>query len=116
MEYRESDSTVLLTVREVVTFSHLHYLGAAAGEGALPTVPADPTDRATLGLAEPTPLSLEFVSGNYRFLMTGEGSVKLRLDGREQTVSMNELNGLSGSAAEVIRTVIRDYPWLLKKA
>ena len=53
-------------------------------------------------------------SGNEGFLMTGEESVRLRLDGREQTVRVDELDGISRDAAEVIRTVIRDYDYLIQ--
>ena len=54
-------------------------------------------------------------SGNEGFLMIGEDRVKVRLDGREQTVSVNEMNSLSPDAAGVIRTVIREYGWLLNR-
>ena len=50
---------------------------------------------------------------NEGFLMLGEGRVKLRLDGREQTVAVDALDGVSPDAAAVIRTVVNDYPWLL---
>ena len=53
-------------------------------------------------------------SGNEGFLMTGGDSVRLRLDGREQTVRVDELDGISRDAAEVIRTVIRDYDYLIQ--
>ena len=55
-------------------------------------------------------------SENEGFLMTGEDSVKLRLDGKVQILKTEELDRISGEAAGMIRTVIRDYPWLLNKA
>lgn len=53
-------------------------------------------------------------SENEGFLMLGADTVKLRLDGREQTVRADALDGVSRDAAAVIRAVIRDYPWLLQ--
>ena len=55
-------------------------------------------------------------SGNEGFLMEGENSVRLRLDGREQTVGLDELDRVSGDAAAVIRAVIRDYGYLVRNA
>ena len=52
-------------------------------------------------------------SKNEGFLMVGEDSVKIRLDGQEKTVSVNELESVSADAAAVIRTVIREYGYLL---
>ena len=52
-------------------------------------------------------------SENEGFLVTGTDSVKLRLDGREQTVRTDELDSISAEAAAVIRTVIRDYGYLI---
>ena len=52
-------------------------------------------------------------SENEGFLVTGDGSVKLRLDGQVRTVRPEELDSVSADAAAVIRAVIRDYPWLL---
>ena len=45
--------------------------------------------------------------------MAGADSVKLRLDGKEQTVRVDELDSVSAEAAAVIRTVIRDYGYLI---
>ena len=45
--------------------------------------------------------------------MVGKDSVKIRLDGQEKTVSVNELESVSADAAAVIRTVIREYGYLL---
>ena len=53
-------------------------------------------------------------SENEGFLMAGEDAVKLRLDGQEQTVSVNELDSVSKDAAEVIRTIVKDYGYLIK--
>jgi putative selenate reductase len=52
-------------------------------------------------------------SENEGFLLTGEDSVKLRLDGQVQTVKTDELDKISAEAAAVIRTVIREYGYLL---
>ena len=52
-------------------------------------------------------------SENEGFLMAGADSVKLRLDGKEQTVRVDELDSVSAEAAAVIRTVIRDYGYLI---
>ena len=52
-------------------------------------------------------------SSNEGFLMVGKDSVKIRLDGQEKTVSVNELESVSADAAAVIRTVIREYGYLL---
>ena len=52
-------------------------------------------------------------SENEGFLMTGEDSAKLRLDGQVQTVKIDELDKVSADAAAVIRTVIRDYGYLI---
>ena len=52
-------------------------------------------------------------SENEGFLMAGADSVKLRLDGKEQTVRVDELDSVSAEAATVIRTVIRDYGYLI---
>jgi putative selenate reductase len=54
-------------------------------------------------------------SENEGFMMAGKDSVRLRLDGSVQTVSTGELDRISGEAADLIRTVIRDYLWLLIK-
>ena len=53
-------------------------------------------------------------SENEGFLMIGEDTVKLQLDGQEQTVSVNELDSVSKDAAEVIRTIVKDYGYLIK--
>lgn len=52
-------------------------------------------------------------SGNEGFLMMGEDRVLLRLDGQERTLGTGELDQVSAEAAEVIRTVIRDYGYLI---
>ena len=55
-------------------------------------------------------------SENEGFLMTGADSVKLRLDGKVQTVSPDELSGISEDAAGIIRTVIGEYGYLMNNA
>ena len=55
-------------------------------------------------------------SENEGFLPVGEDRVKVRLDGREQTVGIDELDQLSGDAADVIRTVIREYGYLIRNS
>ena len=45
--------------------------------------------------------------------MTGEDRVRLRLDGKEQTVGINELDSVSADAAAVIRTIICEYGHLI---
>ena len=52
-------------------------------------------------------------SENEGFLPVGEDSVKLRLDGTEQTVKLEELDGISADAAAVIRTVMSEYRYLI---
>ena len=52
-------------------------------------------------------------SSNEGFLMVGEDSVKIRLDGQEQTVKIDELDKVSAEAAVVIRTVIQEYDYLI---
>ena len=52
-------------------------------------------------------------SENEGFLPVGEDSVKLRLDGKVQTVGIDELDKVSGDAAGVIRTVMKDYAYLI---
>jgi putative selenate reductase len=52
-------------------------------------------------------------SENEGFLITGDDSAKLRLDGQVQTVKIDELDKVSADAAAVIRTVIRDYGYLI---
>ena len=52
-------------------------------------------------------------STNEGFLVTGEGIVKLRLDGKVSTLPADELDQISKDAAAVVRTVIRDYAYLL---
>ena len=54
-------------------------------------------------------------SENEGFLPTGGGSMKLRLDGQVRTVSVEELGTVSEDAAGIIRTVIREYGYLLKE-
>jgi putative selenate reductase len=55
-------------------------------------------------------------SENEGFLMTGENDIKLRLDGKEQALRVDELDSVSAEAAAVIRTVIREYGYLICKA
>ena len=52
-------------------------------------------------------------SENEGFLMTGKDTLRLRLDGQERTLRTDELDSVSKDAAEVIRTVIRDYQYLI---
>ena len=54
-------------------------------------------------------------SENEGFLPTGGGRVKLRLDGQVRMVSEEELGTVSEDAAGIIRTVIREYGYLLKE-
>ena len=54
-------------------------------------------------------------SENEGFLPTGGRRVKLRLDGQVRTVSEEELGTVSEDAAGIIRTVIREYGYLLKE-
>ncbi len=53
-------------------------------------------------------------SENEGFLVTGQDSVKVRLDGRVQTVRPDEPDNISAEAAAVIRTVIREYSYLIQ--
>ena len=53
-------------------------------------------------------------STNEGFLMTKDGSVKLRLDGSVCTVAADALDEVSKDAAAVIRTLIRDHAYLIK--
>ena len=55
-------------------------------------------------------------SENEGFLMTGADSVKLRLDGKVQTVSPDELSSISEDAAGIIRTMIGEYGYLMNNA
>ena len=52
-------------------------------------------------------------STNEGFLLAGEDSIKIRLDGEIKTVKTTELDKISADAAEMIRTVIKDYAYLL---
>ncbi len=52
-------------------------------------------------------------SENEGFLPLGEDRVKVRLDGQEKTFRLNELDALPAEAAEMIRTVFRDYRVLM---
>ena len=52
-------------------------------------------------------------SENEGFLPLGEDRVKVRLDGQEKTLRLEELDALSREAAEMIRTVFRDYRVLM---
>ena len=52
-------------------------------------------------------------STNEGFLVLGDGSVKLRLDGKVTEQSVEETEKISKDAAALIRTVIRDYAYLL---
>ena len=54
-------------------------------------------------------------SENEGFLNLGADGVKLRLDGKVQTVKPEALDAISADAAAVIRAVLRDYPWLTGK-
>ena len=53
-------------------------------------------------------------SENEGFLVTGQDSVKVRMDGRVQTVRPDEPDNISAEAAAVIRTVIREYSYLIQ--
>ena len=52
-------------------------------------------------------------STNEGFLMTGQDSVKIRLDGTVTTVKTEEADKVSKDAAAVINTVLTDYAYLL---
>ena len=52
-------------------------------------------------------------SENEGFLMNGADSVKLRLDGKVRTVSLDGLSSISEDAAGIIRTVIGEYGYLI---
>ena len=52
-------------------------------------------------------------SENEGFLMNGADSVKLRLDGKAQTVSLDGLSGISEDAVGIIRTMIGEYGYLI---
>ena len=52
-------------------------------------------------------------SENEGFLMTGPDRLRVRMDGQEQTLGVNELDQLPGDAADLIRTVIRDHEHLI---
>ncbi|MBR0514707.1 MAG: putative selenate reductase subunit YgfK [Clostridia bacterium] len=52
-------------------------------------------------------------SENEGFLPVGKDSVKLRMDGKVQTVSVSELDRISEDAAGIIRTVISEYGYLI---
>jgi putative selenate reductase len=53
-------------------------------------------------------------SENEGFLVTGEDSVRLRLDGQERTAIISELDSISADAAGVIRAVMGEYRYLIK--
>ena len=55
-------------------------------------------------------------SENEGFLPAGEGKVKLRLDGQVRTLGTDELDEVSKDAAEVIRTVISEYGYLISNS
>jgi putative selenate reductase len=52
-------------------------------------------------------------SENEGFLVTGEDSVRLRLDGQERTAIISELDSISADAAGVIRAVMGEYGYLM---
>ncbi|MDO5486385.1 MAG: putative selenate reductase subunit YgfK, partial [Sarcina sp.] len=52
-------------------------------------------------------------STNEGFLMTGQDSVKIRLDGTVTTVKTEEADKVSKDAAAVIHAVLTDYAYLL---
>ena len=55
-------------------------------------------------------------SENEGFLMIGKDRLKLRLDGTARTVSLEEVEGISKDAAEMIRTVISEEWTTMAKA
>ena len=55
-------------------------------------------------------------SENEGFMAVGKDSVKLRLDGKVQTVGLDELDGISVDAAGMIRTVIGEYGYLIQNS
>ena len=52
-------------------------------------------------------------STNEGFLVIGKDCIRLRLDGAEKTLGIGELDQVSRDAAELIRTVIKEYAYLL---
>ena len=52
-------------------------------------------------------------SENEGFMMVGRDRVRLRLDGREQTVGVDELDRVSADVAGVIRAVLDGHAYLL---
>ena len=52
-------------------------------------------------------------STNEGFLVIGKDCIRLRLDGAEKTLGIGELDQISRDAAELIRTVIKEYAYLL---
>ena len=46
--------------------------------------------------------------------MTGKDRVKIRMDGQTLAAGTEELDSISADAAAVIRTVIREYPHLIR--
>ena len=53
-------------------------------------------------------------SENEGFLVTGKDRVKIRMDGQTLAAGTEELDSISADAAAVIRTVIREYPHLIR--
>ena len=53
-------------------------------------------------------------SENEGFLVTGKDRVKIRMDGQTLGAGTEELDAISADAAAVIRTVMRDYPYLIR--
>ena len=53
-------------------------------------------------------------SENEGFLVTGKDRVKIRMDGQTLAAGTEELDAIPADAAAVIRTVIREYPHLIR--
>ncbi len=54
-------------------------------------------------------------SENEGFLLLPDGSVKVRLDGKEEVSTQDQLDQISADAAAVIRAVIKDYSYLIER-
>ena len=52
-------------------------------------------------------------SSNEGFLPLPDGQVRVRLDGQDRTLSLTELDHLGPDPAQLIRTVLKDYCWLI---
>ena len=88
MRYCEESGEILLTVREMLAFSLLHYVGVAPGEELLPAGRVGEATRARLGYpAEGVTLSGEFRSGSHLFRIEGVADA-VSGEGRERTLTL----------------------------